>query len=185
MFIIRKYVKVRFENRGSPCYFLSSRGQNITNITKVEQIRLFLFAFWFHGVSRTKTNLEKKYIIQLWLIFWTRSSIKLNYFWSLCKKKKDGLNKHVFRNKKWCSTKSDRWFFFLFLTVRGTFHRKDFRWKNIRGTGLISEKTEALYAKLNKRAEAATSSYSVTGNFYNIFILCLWLRIIRTTDQGV
>ena len=31
--------------------------------------------------------------------------------------------------------------------------------------GLISEKTEALYAGLNKRAEAATSSYLVTGNF--------------------
>ena len=31
--------------------------------------------------------------------------------------------------------------------------------------GLISEKTEALYAELNERAEAATSSYSVTGDF--------------------
>ena len=33
------------------------------------------------------------------------------------------------------------------------------------GTGLISEKTEALYAELNERAEAATSSYSATGAF--------------------
>ena len=33
------------------------------------------------------------------------------------------------------------------------------------GTGLISEKTETLYAGLNERAEAATSSYSVTGDF--------------------
>ena len=31
--------------------------------------------------------------------------------------------------------------------------------------GLISEKTEVLYAELNERAEAATSSYSVTGEF--------------------
>ena len=31
--------------------------------------------------------------------------------------------------------------------------------------GLISEKTEALYAELNERAEAATSSYSVTEIF--------------------
>ena len=30
--------------------------------------------------------------------------------------------------------------------------------------GLISEKTEVLYAELNERAEAATGSYSVTGN---------------------
>ena len=29
---------------------------------------------------------------------------------------------------------------------------------------LISEKTEVLYAERNERAEAATGSYSVTGN---------------------
>ena len=33
------------------------------------------------------------------------------------------------------------------------------------GTGLISEKMEALYAELNKRVEAATGSYSATGEF--------------------
>ena len=37
--------------------------------------------------------------------------------------------------------------------------------KKYGGTGLISEKTEALYAKLNESAEAATSSYSVSGEF--------------------
>ena len=31
--------------------------------------------------------------------------------------------------------------------------------------GLISEKTEALYAELNERVEAATSIYSVTDDF--------------------
>ena len=34
LFIIGKDVKIRFKNRGSPCYFLSSRGQKIKNITK-------------------------------------------------------------------------------------------------------------------------------------------------------
>ena len=52
-------------------------------------------------------------------------------------------------------------------------------------SGIISEKAEALYAELNKRVEAATSSYSAIGSFYNIFILCLWLRIIRRSDLGV
>ena len=37
--------------------------------------------------------------------------------------------------------------------------------KKYRGIGLISEKTEVLHAELNERAEAATSSYSVTGDF--------------------
>ena len=50
---------------------------------------------------------------------------------------------------------------------------------------LISEKTEFLYAKLNEKAEAATSRYSGTGNFYNTCILCLWLRIIRRSNLGV
>ena len=70
--------------------------------------------------------------------------------------------------------------FCLILTVRGPF-----KWKKIWGYGINSQKTEALYAELNERAEAAISSYSVTDIFYNIFILCLWLRIIRTANQGV
>ena len=45
LFIIGKYVKISFKNRGSPCNFLSSRGQKIKNITKVEQERLF---HWFN-----------------------------------------------------------------------------------------------------------------------------------------
>ena len=55
--------------------------------------------------------------------------------------------------------------FFLTFTVRGPFHAKDFKWKKYGVTGLISEKTEALQAELNGRAEAATSSYSATGDF--------------------
>ena len=37
--------------------------------------------------------------------------------------------------------------------------------KRYSGTGLISEKTKALHAEINERAEAATNSYSETGNF--------------------
>ena len=55
-------------------------------------------------------------------------------------------------------------FFYLTLTVRGPFYRKDFTLKKIWGYGLFSEKTEPLYAELNERAEAATSSYSATNN---------------------
>ena len=45
LFIKGKYVKIRFKNRRSPYYFLSSRGQKIKNITKIEQKMLFLFIF--------------------------------------------------------------------------------------------------------------------------------------------
>ena len=55
--------------------------------------------------------------------------------------------------------------------------------KNIK---ITNEKKEALYAGLNEREEAATSGYSAsTPIFYNIYILCLWLRIIRRSDKGV
>ena len=36
--------------------------------------------------------------------------------------------------------------------------------KKYGGTGLISEKTEVLYAELNERAKTVTGSYSVTGD---------------------
>ena len=77
--------------------------------------------------------------------------------------RKDDLNVHIFQYKNWCSPKSDD-DFFLTLTVRGPIHRKNFEWKKYGGAGLIFEKTEVLYAELNERAEAVSSSYSVTGD---------------------
>ena len=59
------------------------------------------------------------------------------------------------------------------------------REKKYGGTGLISEKMEALYTELNKRAEAATSSYSATGDFWQYIYLRFGLRIIRRSDEGV
>ena len=37
--------------------------------------------------------------------------------------------------------------------------------KKYRGTGIVSEKAEALYAELKEKVEAATSSYSATVEF--------------------
>ena len=75
--------------------------------------------------------------------------------------------------------------FFLTLTVLGPFHRNDFKRKKVGGTGLISEKTEALYAELNERAEAATSSCAVTDDFLHYIYSVPVTKIIRTSDQGV
>ena len=91
----------------------------------------------------------------------------------------------VFQNRNWCSPKIWSMFFFLILTVQGDIHRKDFKWKNIWRYGVNFWKCSFLYAELKKRAKAPSNSYSVTEDFYNIFIMCLWLRIIRTTDQYV
>ena len=64
----RKYVKIRFKNMGSPCYFLSSRGQQIKNITKIKQKRLILFIFL---VSFLMPFLMQKliYTINIWFNF--------------------------------------------------------------------------------------------------------------------
>ena len=64
--------------------------------------------------------------------------------------RKDDLNVHVFQYKNWCNPKSDRWYFFLALTVREPFHRKDFKWKKYGGTGLISEKNKFCTLNLTK-----------------------------------
>ena len=46
-------------------------------------------------------------------------------------------------------------------------------------TGLISEKMEVLLAELNKRAEAATSSYLATDNF----LQCIYYVLVATNHQ--
>ena len=64
-FIIAKYVKIRFKNRGSAYYFLSSRRQKIKNITKTKQkiVFVYIIGFMFYGVSQSKTDLLNKYMI--------------------------------------------------------------------------------------------------------------------------
>ena len=91
-------------------------------------------------------------------MFWTRSSIKLNYLgvyakrWPKCALT---LKQKLMYPKIWLMI------FFLTFPVGRHFHRKDFKWKKKDGgTGLVSEKMEALHAELNERAEAATSTYS-------------------------
>ena len=88
------------------------------------------------------------------------------------------LNVHVFQYKNW--------FFFLTLTVRAPFHRKNFQWKKCGDTVLIPKKAEVFYVELNERAEEDTGNYSVTGdslqyiysvpvskNYWNIWSRCL------------
>ena len=59
LLIIDIYVKIRFENRGLPCYFLSSRGQKIKNITKIEQKLIYTINIWFNFVSGPFNFLNK------------------------------------------------------------------------------------------------------------------------------
>ena len=52
---------------------------------------------------------------------------------------------------------------------------------------LLSEKKkkknmETSHVKLHETVEAAISRYPASTNFSNMFIICLWLKIIRKFD---
>ena len=49
------------------------------------------------------------------------------------------------------------------------------------GTGLVSGKMEALYAELNETVEAATSSYSATGEFLRY----IYFVLVATNHQNI
>ena len=53
--------------------------------------------------------------------------------------------------------------------------------KSSGGTGLLYQKTEALYDEPNKRAEAATSSYSAAGGFLQYIFSVL----VAMNDQDI
>ena len=127
----------------------------------------------------------KKYVMNIYWSFtkWNYHEIRIS--WNALKEifhsvssflgvyAKRWRNVHVFQNTNLIGD-----FFSLTLTVgRLPIHRK--------GDGLTFWKKVSFHAELNERAEAAISSYSTPFNFYNIVIQCLWLRIIRRSDQGV
>ena len=87
---------------------------------------------------------------------------------------KDDLNVHVIQNRNWCSPKSDGWFFFYFILSEDLSTGRILSEKNMGLRGWFLKKTpEAMYAEFTERAEAATSSHSVTGNFLQcIYSVC-------------
>ena len=57
--------------------------------------------------------------------------------------------------------------------------------KKNEGIGLVSEKRKLCMQNLTKEWKKPPVVILQQANFYNIFILCLWLRIIRRSDQAV
>ena len=84
---------------------------------------------------------------------------------------KDDLNGHILQNRNWCSLISDWLFFSLTLTVRDSFIGRILsEKKKLGGSGLLSEKMEAMHSELNKTVEAPTSSYSAAIDFFKIYL---------------
>ena len=76
--------------------------------------------------------------------------------------------------------------FFLTLTVRRHFHRKDFKWKkNIGVRDYFLKKRKLCMQNLTKERKQSPVVILQKWTFYNTFIRCLRLRIIRKSDQGV
>ena len=58
--------------------------------------------------------------------------------------------------------------------------------KKYGGTRLVSEKAEVLYTQnLTNQWKQPIVVILQQANFYDIFILSLWLRIMRISNQGV
>ena len=62
LFIIEKYVKIRFKNRGQTCYFLEVKRSKILQKLNKRDYFCNILGFIFYGVSRAKTDLHSKYI---------------------------------------------------------------------------------------------------------------------------
>ena len=80
------------------------------------------------------------------------------------------LNVHIFQNRNWCSPKSDWWFFSNFDCQRNFSKKK---------------KKKLCMQNLTKEWKQPPVAILQQASFYNIFILCLWLRIIRRSGQGI
>ena len=82
--------------------------------------------------------------------------------------------------------------FFLILAVRRFFSRKDFKWKKYGCTGVYGciwvyflKKRKLYNQNLTKERKQPPVVILQNSIFYNIFIRCLWLRIIRRSDYLV
>ena len=139
---MRKYVRIRFKNRVSSCYFLSSRGQKIKNITKIEHTRLFLFTFWGF-IFMAFLSQKLIYTINIWFNFVPGSCFRKDHLlnliilgvyakgWPKCARiSKQKLMQH----KIWSMI------FFLTLAVRRPSLGRILGEKKYGGTGLLSEK---------------------------------------------
>ena len=95
------------------------------------------------------------------------------------------LNVHIFQNRNWCSPKSDWWFFSNFDCQR-TFSKKKKKKMGVWDQFLKKKKKKKLCMQnLTKEWKQPPVAILQQASFYNIFILCLWLRIIRRSGQGI
>ena len=148
MSITEKYLKIRFKNRGPPCYFLEAKRSKILQKLNKRDYFSNILGFIFYGVSHAKPDLSSKYIFNFVFGSFFEQDHLLNLL-ILGVYAQRWPKVQVIENRNW-----------------GPFHKKEFKWKKMYGgTGLVSEKTEALYVEPNERVEATTSSYSTTGEF--------------------
>ena len=135
--------KSGLKTEGHHAIFWVLEVKKMKNITKIEHMSMFLFTLL---VSFFIAFLAQKliYAINKWFnfvpgsFFWARSSIKLNYFRSLCEKMTWMCTYFKTETDVVQNLIHD---FFLTFTVRRPFHRKDFKWKkNMRVRGYFLKK---------------------------------------------
>ena len=143
MFIIQKYVKIMCKKRAPPCYFLEAQRWRILQKLNLRDYFFNILGFILYAVSCAKTDSHSKYILNFVFGSFLERDHLLNLFilkgyatrWAKCVRISKQKLKTIHWGKKY-------WI-----------------------TGLVSEKTEALYVELNETVLAANSSYSATGKF--------------------
>ena len=78
LFIIGKYVKIKFRNWESPSYFQSSRGQKVKNWT-YDTVFVYVLDFIFYGNSRARII----YAISKWFNFVPGSFFEQDHLFTL------------------------------------------------------------------------------------------------------
>ena len=133
MFIIEKYVIIRFKNRRPPCSFLGvKRSKLLQKLIKRDYFCNFL-GFIFYGVSHAKTDLHSKYIFNFVFDSLFEQHHLSNLFilvvyaktWPKCAR----ISKQKLRT----------------IQVK--------KWKKYRGTGLVSKKRKLCMQNLTKQSK--------------------------------
>ena len=149
LFIIKKYVKIRFKNRGLPCYFLDVKRSKILQKLNKRDCFCNILGLIFVAFLAQKLICTVNIYLILCLTHFFEQDHLLNLLifgvyaqrWPKCA--------HI-QNRNWRQ-----------------FHTKEFKWKEKRSAGLVSETTEALYAELR------VYSVFVAKNHQKIGLTCL------------
>ena len=117
------------------------------------------------------------------MLIWKYVTIRFKNRWSprniiiLKFMQKDDLNVHVFQNRKWCSSKSDGWFFLNFWLSKDLSMGRIFRRKNMAVRGWLLRKRELCMYNLTKERKQPPVVTLQQAIFYSVLVAKKYQKI--------